>query len=468
MIKIPAFIDSHLHFLGMGYVAYLYDLKGFGSIEALIKTIKNKPSSSQIIGRGWNQEHFKEQRMLNKHDLNQISQTIPVVMIRTCGHVLVVNDKMLEMAKIDASTVYHGTGAIDFELGIFSEDAIHLIYEAYPTPTKEDLIKYLVKANQICLANGITHVASDDFQIFPIPFEDIIDLFNECYEKDLIQVRVVEQANMRTLAMLQRFIAKGYVNKNFGKWRMGPLKLLADGSLGGRTALLKEPYSDDSTNRGIQTYANNDLYDMVALAEQHGMDVVIHAIGDHAIDLATDAIIHALEKSKRVDHCHAIIHAQLATVAQIKRMKAYNIGAIIQPIFLNSDIEMVVQRIGERSKEAYLFKSMDTLGLPVGFSTDTPIENVNPFENIYCAVSRKSIDHPTLDSYLPQEGYTVEAALSCYQERNLRYVYLDTLHDEIILDKDPRLCSVEELKNIKVLKTFIDGKMVFQETQWND
>lgn len=458
-----AFIDSHLHFLGMGYVAYLIELKHENSIQDIISKVQSMNHQSMIIGRGWNQEHFKEKRMLTKHDLNQISKELPVVMIRTCGHVLAVNDKMLQLAGIDENYQYKGTGSIDFKTGIISEDAINLIYQSYPRPTKADLKKYLVKANEICLKNGITKVASDDFQIFPISFEEIIDVIKECYDENLIQVEITEQANLRTYDMLKTFIDKGYVNQNYGKYKMGPLKLLSDGSLGGRTARLKLPYSDDPMNQGILTYSYDELFKMVHLADRYQMDSVIHAIGDEAIEVAIQAIIASLKITKRMNHRHAIIHAQLATLEQIDLMKTWHIGAIIQPIFLNSDIEIVESRIGQRQFSSYLFHSMYLSGLKVGFSTDTPIENVNPLENIYAAVSRKSQSRPELDAFLKNEAYTIDEALHCYIDQNLKYVYEEAQNDEVLLSSDIHVNDHSKLLNIDILETKINGKTVYKK-----
>lgn len=461
MYKQKAFIDSHLHFLGMGYVAYLLDLKSCGSIDDIIRIGKTALNQSVIIGRGWNQEIFKEKRSLTKHDLNQISTEIPVVMIRACGHVLAVNDKMLELAKINSSYVHQGTGKVDYENGIIAEDALPLIYSSYPNPSKEELKKYLMKANEICLQNGITKVASDDFQIFPIPYDEIIKIIHECYEENLIQVAITEQVNLGTIELLQEFIDKGYVNQRFGRLRMGPLKLLSDGSLGGRTAALFEPYSDDLSNSGILTYTDSELSNLVHLADSNHMDVVIHAIGDRASDQAINAIINSLKITKREQHHHALIHAQMTTQKQIELMREWQIGAIVQPIFLNSDIAMIAKRIGSRKSESYLFHSMLKKGISVGFSTDSPIENVNPFENIYSAITRRSISDPSLPVFLENEAYSLQEAMDCYLEVNRKYINDSSSDDEIIIDALPNQYEIENLLKITVLETRIDGKTVY-------
>lgn len=463
-MKIPGFIDSHLHFLGLGYTLCNVDLTDCFSIEAIKAKLNKQKPSNILIGRGWNQENLQENRMLTKQDLNAVSKDIPIVMTRVCGHVLTVNDKMLEIAGITKSTKQVDGGHFDFESGIFSENALSLIQDKLPQPTKDDLKKYMAVANRILLENGITEVASDDFCVFKIPFEDVLEAFIEMYEENKIQVKITEQVNL-SLESLKRFISKGYVNKRFGKLRLGPLKILADGSLGGSTAYLKKPYHGSQTNKGIAAYSDTALYELIHLANKNDMDAVIHAIGDASVEQVLHALIKSIEQTKRYHHHHAIIHAQLANQAQIDQMKIYHIGAIVQPIFLNSDIKIVVSRIGDRAKESYLFKSMYRKGINVGFSTDCPIEPVNPLLNIYTAVTRKSLKDSTLSPFILEEAFTVREALTCYTTNNCHYVYkaaLDPL-DYVVLDKDIFNIKPEAIKDVQVLETYIDGVCVYRK-----
>ncbi len=460
LTKLSGFIDSHLHMLGLGYTRSNISLEGAKSKKEVIFLLKKSQSKTMIIGRGWNQEQFISKEFLTKTDLNEVSLTIPVVAIRVCGHVLVVNDAMLKLAKIDNTKEIYG-GSFNINTGIFKEMAMDLIYNAIPIPNKNDLKEYFIKANKIMLENGITAVASDDFSIFPIPYEEIISVINELYKENLIQVKITEQVNL-SIDELRSFIKKGYVNKLFNKFKLGPLKIIADGSLGGKTAALKEPYIDDANNYGIKLYTDLELFEKVYLADSFGMDVVIHAIGDAAIDQAIFALIKSLKITKRKDHHHAIIHAQLMTKSQIKLMKKWDIGAIVQPIFLNTDISIIKSRIGQRYKESYLFKTMYDEGLKVGFSTDSPIEPINPFFNIYTAIYRKSIKNNKLEPFLKEEVFDLQEALNCYTMNNLHYIYKNKLEekDYIIIDK-PLLKT--KLLDIHVLKTYIDGKLEYNK-----
>ena len=189
-MKLPGFIDSHMHVLGLGYITFNLDLTVAKSIEDVKDIIKQSNNKNIIIGRGWNQEDFIEKRIPTKNDLNVVSSDIPVILVRVCGHVIVVNDKMLELAGIDSQTKQILGGDFSFETGIFSENAIYLIYNKMPKPTKQDLRKYFIKANQILLSNGVTSVASDDFSIFLVDYELVMEIIKELYEEQLFQVQV--------------------------------------------------------------------------------------------------------------------------------------------------------------------------------------------------------------------------------------------------------------------------------------
>ena len=410
------FIDSHLHVLGLGYIESMIDLKQYKSIKSLhlIQSDKNI-----IIGRGFHEFDFIEKTTPTKFDLNKISTTKPVIFIRVCGHVLVCNDVALKQANITKDSLQIASGTFDYETGIYTEDAIKIIYDIIPKPSKEDIKEMFILGNEILVKNDIYMVASDDFSTLPVPYELVLDALKEVYEEGKMQVKIIEQINLPSKNLLEDFIKKEYHKINLPLLKMGPLKLLADGSLGGRTAALIKPYSDDPLNYGVKTFSDQTLFDLIHLADQNDMDVHIHAIGDGSVSQVLDAIEASLQITKRINHRHALIHAQLANHSQIKRMKELNVSAIVQPIFLNSDIPIIESRLGkERMKETYLFKSMFNEGIKVGFSTGAPVEDVNPYNNIKVAMTRKSIKFKEFPAFLEEESFTYEKCMKCYIDNN--------------------------------------------------
>jgi predicted amidohydrolase YtcJ len=464
MHLMPAFIDAHAHFLGVGQASTLIDLSGAGSVDELVASLRKADMERIVIGRGWNQELFADRRMPTKADLDRVSPTVPVVAVRICGHALVANSAMLARAGIGPGFRHQGTGSASFDTGLFTEAAMDLIRGSYPPTTKSDIVRYLRNANRIFLSHGVTSVASDDFCVFPeIPVETIVDVFRECYEKDLIQVRIVEQANLPDMDRLHRFIAEGMAGLRFGHFRMGPLKLLSDGSLGARTAFLREPYADASDTRGTSIYDLHALSDLIAHADRHGMDSVVHAIGDGAVDLCLDAFEDVVARSVRTGRRNAIVHAQLADRAQITRMRALGIGAIVQPAFLASDLPMLATRLGARATESYLFGTMVREGLRVGISTDAPVESVDPFATVRAAVIRRSVQRPDLGTHLPEESLSVAEALRLYVDGNRHFSYEDDRNDEIGVTSDPLTTDPEHLCDIRVVRTSVEGRIVYEE-----
>ena len=456
-MRLKAFIDSHLHTLGIGYFEDILNLKTVKSIKEIQDLIKSSDKDI-VVARGFNQENLEENRMPLKSDLDIVDK--PVVLYRVCGHVAVINQKMIDLIGKDLLNKPISGGSYNLETGLFAEKALSLISEVIPKPTKEDIKRYLIKANNILIKNGITKVASDDFSSFDVDYEMIIEAINEVIAEGKIDISITEQVNL-SLDKFKDFIKKGYVNKRYRNFKMGPLKILADGSLGGRTASLNEPYSDDLNNYGILTYSDNELRDLIDLAFKNDMDVVVHAIGDRTVDQTIRIIASLNNKYARKSPNNAIIHAQILNKKQIDLLKANHINAIVQPIFINTDIKIISDRIGNRDKESYLFKTMSE-NINLGFSTDSPVETLNPFHNIYCAITRKSIDFPKYPPFNPDEAFSLSNALKAYTDNNLGFVYEKESLDYIEIVEDIHNLGIEELKDIKVRRTFINDKIVYE------
>ncbi|MEC9485250.1 MAG: amidohydrolase [Candidatus Izemoplasma sp.] len=463
MHKHVAFNDSHLHLLGLGYVQTMVDLSGYKSIKDTYNITIDK---DLIYGRGWHQDQFIEKRYPTKDDLNQVSTQKPVIFLRVCGHVLVCNDKAMALAGVDKDTPQVPGGKFDLTTGTFSEDAMKLIKSILPKNDKAAIKNMFLSGQEQLFSQGITQCASDDFSILDVPYELVLESLKELYDSGEMTIRLTEQANIPDVKILKSFLNKNHHKTTFGNFKMGPLKLLADGSLGGRTAYLNEPYDDDPSTRGIKVFTDATLEELIYLADSHGMDVAIHAIGDGIIDIILDTIERVTNRTGRTNHRHSLIHAQLATSSQIQRMKNMGIMPIVQPIFINSDLPIVSKRLGKkRIKESYLFHKMFMEGLNVGFSTDAPVEAVNPFANIYTAMTRKSIKHPNLEAMKNDNPFTYEEALECYTSHNMFHSYDkgQTFNDYIYLDRVPNKNAPEDLLEINVLETYLDGNLVYKK-----
>jgi predicted amidohydrolase YtcJ len=281
---------------------------------------------------------------------------------------------------------------------------------------------------------------------------------------------VTEQCLLPDLKSLTRFLDAGY-KTGWGDelFRIGPLKLLVDGSLGARTALLRAPYNDAPDTCGIATYTSEALDALVLRAHSAGMQIAIHAIGDGGAELVLDAFEHAQSVCPREDARHGIVHAQVLTHEQSARMKALGLHAYIQSIFLDYDTQIVHSRLGARANEAYPAASLLKQGITLSNGSDAPVELPRALGGIQCAVTRKPFTKPLPDAYLPDEALTLEQALKSYSTYGAYASFEETkkgliregyLADFTVLGEDPFLTDPANIHKIPVVSVFLAGKQI--------
>lgn len=485
-LVVPGFNDSHMHLLSFGSSLKMVELNDAKSIDDIIDKVKNFTkgkgieSGKWVLGRGWNHDYFlKEKKFPTRYDLDKISTENPIVLTRACYHVCVVNSKALEIAGITRDSQQVAGGQFDLDengepLGIFREKAVSLIYDRIPSPGTEEVKDMLREAAAYANSRGITSVQTDDFDQVPgIDYTKVIRAYKELKESDELTLRVYEQCLLSGVQNINRFLEDGY-NTGYGDefFKIGPLKILADGSLGARTAALCEPYSDDPSTSGILVYSQKEMDDMVELAHNNGMHVAIHSIGDKTMYEAFEAIEKALNKNPRKDHRHSIVHCQITDETLLNKFKELNVIAHIQPIFLHYDLHMVEDRIGkERAKKTYAFKTMLSKGVHVALGTDCPVEALDVMPCIYCAVTRRDLKGYPENGWLPEEKLTVEEAVYNYTmgsayasfEENLKGSITEgKLADMTVLDEDIFEIEPEKIKDVKVNMTILGGKVVYK------
>jgi predicted amidohydrolase YtcJ len=250
--------------------------------------------------------------------------------------------------------------------------------------------------------------------------------------------------------------------------RWGGLKGLFDGSLGSRTALFHEPYSDASDTYGITMYSTEELGEWIAEGDSHGMQVAIHAIGDKANDLALDMFAAAIERNGLRDRRFLIEHAQHVRPAEIERFTRLGVIPSMQPYHVIDDGRWAEQRIGpERLNGSWAFKSFLNAGACLSFGSDWPVAILNPLAGIEAAVTRETLDGANPDGWLPDEKLTVEEALHAYttgnayagfQEDRLGRIAPGMLADFIALDRDLFAAKKTQISKAKVLLNVVDGR----------
>lgn len=477
----PGFNDSHMHLLELGCVltqAQLHLCTGSLAqmLDGLSAFAKANPHERWVLGRGWNHDFFSDElRYPNRDDLDRICPDRPCLITRACGHVAVANSRALALAGIDLSAPKVSGGCVQTDesgkpTGILEENAIQLVSALIPAPDREGIKRRLLLAMETVSSYGITSVQTDDFCALETPFEEIIAAYLELKEEGRLTVRVTEQCLLPTLESLDRFLSLGY-RSGWGDslFRLGPLKLLTDGSLGARTAYLCAPYSDAPQTRGIATYTQEALNAIILRAHQAGMQIAAHAIGDGAAENVLCAIEQAQAIFPREDARHGIVHAQVLTRAQAARMHALGMHAYIQSIFLDYDTQIVFPRLGERALDAYPAKSFRRIGVSFSGGSDCPVEPCDVLKGIQCAVTRKSVSRPGNDPYLPQEALSLRDALllftswgayASFEESIKGCIAAGHLADFTVLGLDPFEVDPNWIYKIPVCRTYMGGQRI--------
>ncbi|MCG8482481.1 MAG: amidohydrolase [Clostridia bacterium] len=485
-VLVPGFNDSHVHFLDFGYSLSKADLNGSKSIDEMIQRTKaffqDKVirENDWLKGRGWNQDIFREKRFPNRYDLDKISTERPIYLTRVCGHVAVVNSKALEIMGVtkDSEQVEGGYFELDENgepTGIFCENALELIYDNIPALKTEDLKKMLICATEAYAAEGITSVQTDDLMTLPgMDYEDIIRIYKELASEGKLKTRVYQQCRFSTIDEYRGFLSKGYrtgVGDDY--FKIGPLKIVGDGSLGGRTAFMTEPYADDPTTIGIPCLTQEEMDEWVHTAHKENMTIAVHSIGDAAMYRVLESIEKVQKAMPKEDMRHSIIHCQITDLEIIRKFSRLGVIAHVQPVFLNYDLHIVEDRIGkERAKYTYNFKRMLDEGVHVAGGSDFPYcEFYQGVYNLYTVINRRDINGYPEGGWLPDQKLSVDEALAIftiggayasYEENIKGTIEEGRLADCFVMSHNIYDINPLEIKDISIEMTFVGGKLVYK------
>lgn len=467
---LPGFIDTHIHLVSFAKSFKWLDLRDVSSIQALKEVVKNEASRARegewILGRGWDQEKFAEKRYPNRYDLDEASPKNPVFLLRICGHVAVANSCALKIANIDKDTQEPPGGAIERDglghpTGILKESAVELVKSVIPEPSEGEYVELLEKAIDELLRNGITtvHYVSAE----PKDVEILRKL--ESIGKLKVRVRLYYDCEY-----LDDLISSGVTKGHGGEFlRVNGIKVFVDGSLGARTAALREPYSDDQGNYGKLRLSLSELREIVCKSHLNGLQLAVHAIGDKALEEVLEAI-RTLPNYEHNVLRHRVEHASLCPPDLLRGIKELNLVVSIQPLFIVYDF-WILERLGEeRVKWVYPFRSFLRNGIIVGGSSDAPVTEVSPIKGIYALVTRGVYEGLLISRYTGEERldivdainvYTKYAAYLGFDENELGSLEVGKKADVVILSHNLKNVAPDELSNVKVVLTLVNGEVVY-------
>lgn len=484
---IPGLNDSHLHFMQTGEVMNQAQIDGVSSIDEMIEICKGfaeqhpEQVKTGLHAIGWNQDLFTDSdRLPDRHDLDKISTEFPIVLERVCGHIVSTNTKLIEMLGIDGNSPQFPDG--DFLIGedgypngIFTANACNIAKAIVPDFTMEERRKILIDTMKDAVAHGLTSVQSNDvgttFMDGPAAFK----MFHDVYDSGDALLRYRHQVCFNDFEEFRTYLTEGEFAKGSydeDSWlTLGPLKLFKDGSLGARTALMKNGYEGDPDNHGLEWIKPEEMHRYCQLAKEYGMQVVTHCIGDAAVASTMDCYEAAFVDGENKLR-HALVHCQITDEALLERIAEKDILVFAQPIFLDYDMNIVENLCGkELASTSYAFGTLMRKGAHVSYGTDCPVESYNPFENIYMAVTRKDRAGRPEGGFYPTEcvdvesavdAYTIESAYAEFMEDKKGRIKEGYYADMVLLDRDIFTVDPMEIKEILPVMTMVGGKVVFE------
>jgi predicted amidohydrolase YtcJ len=450
------FIDSHCHPFEYGWLKRSVDLRGTTSMTAVrlrvVAGIQRAKPGEWVSGMGWDQEAFPGKAMPSRGDIDDISPENPVVLSRVCGHIALLNSRSIEalgyMDRTGEEYERDGTGALT---GIVKERAVEEAYEKLPKSAERsaaDIQSVEAEAGRLGLTTLHCIVSRDSFR------------------EELEAMAALDASG--SLSLRYRVYvppeALDYVDATgIGKKLVGPgvringVKIYADGSLGARTAALREPYADDPSNTGILRYTDEQLTELVEAVDSKGMQAIVHAIGDRAVEQSAEAL--GSVAGGRNPRGHRIEHASLLPRDVRSKMARHSVRATVQPLFITSDT-WAADRLGEeRVRDLYPLKSMLVEGIVASGGSDSPIESMSPILGMWAAMTGGGADS--------RERLSLEQALSLYTT-NGRSNGLDSAEglsegahaDLTLLDSDISGMHPALFRKVGVLATIVDGRAV--------
>jgi predicted amidohydrolase YtcJ len=473
---LPGLTDAHIHWEWTSVGLRAVDVFEVESKALALERVKERaqetPEGEWITGWGWAQDMWADRAFPTRADLDAVAPNHPVSLMAKSGHAVWANSKAIELGGITASTLDPDGGQIvrdaDGEAtGIFLESANDLIRSKIPDPTPDQLADMMADAQQLALKYGLTMIHDFDNP-------SCLNALQILRERGDLSIRVLKHVNQ---AWLSAAIDSG-MRQNFGDdWiRIGALKLFSDGALGPKTALMIDPYEGEPDNYGIAVVDKEEMIELVSRASANGLQSTVHAIGDRAVHDVLDVYEHvrAEEKARGEDPStrrHRIEHVQIIHPQDLDRLAELDIIASMQPIHATSDMVTADRYWGERTKYAYNPRVQLDRGVRLAFGSDSPVEPFDPFKGIHAAITRQRNGlpengwHPsarlTLDETLI--GFTQGPAYAAHMEDRLGKLAEGYLADLIVLDRDIYAIDTDEILDITVLGTMVDGEWRYRD-----
>ncbi len=484
----PGFIEGHGHFLGLGNSLIHLNFINTKSWQDVLDMVQQKVAETEagewIEGRGWHQEKWESEvdNSINGWPphilLSEIAPNNPVILKHASGHALIANKKAMDLANITNNTPNPNGGTIirDKEgkaIGIFEETAMDLISSLYNAhlnnlsfnEQKQQLKQQIENAQTACLQNGIT-----SFQDAGATFEEL---------RHFEQLAKAGELDIRLWAMIsgsQSNLESGLKNypvidKGDYHFTCRAIKSYMDGALGSFGAWLLEPYTDKPDFYGHNVTGLDTLNKVADLAAKYNLQHCVHAIGDRANRETLNIFERVFNANpEKTNFRWRIEHAQHIHPDDIIRFRDLKVIASMQAVHCTSDAPFVPKRLGAKRAEqtSYVWRTLLNNDVAIANGTDTPVESVNPLENFYASVTRKSKGNRK--AFYPKQRMSRQEALysltagnayAAFEENQKGTLTVGKLADITVLSNNILLCEDDDILDTQILYTIVGGEVKY-------
>lgn len=486
----PGFIESHGHFMGLGYNEMNLDLMDTKSWDEIVSRVKEAADKAQpgewIIGRGWHQDKWDKKpgkmvKGFQTHEkLSAVSPNNPVFLSHASGHAAFANANAMKVAGVNQMSLEQltkdlgeGGEIIRDELGnptgLFNERAQGLIGKYIPESSEETDSQAFELAMAACGRAGITsfHDAGAS--------RKNISLFQKFRAANGMKTRLYVMVSGRDPDLVYEWIRRGPEIDTANFLTIRSIKLNCDGALGSRGAWLLEPYEDRAGWYGMPTISMDTVMSVSRAGLKGGFQVCSHAIGDRANREILDRYEMAFKENPEItDHRFRIEHAQHVHPNDIPRFGQLGVIAAMQAIHLSSDRPWAIDRLGEKRivEETYVWQDLIKSGAMIINGTDVPVEPISPVASFYASVTRKTLSGEPEGGYEPKQkmsrdqalrSYTLDAAYGAFQEHALGSIEAGKEADFTVFSKDIMTVPEDELLTTAISKTIVNGRIVYEK-----
>ena len=474
-LLLPGFNDAHVHFVSGGSQLDSVQLNDATSAQEFVRRIgeraKATPKGEWILGGDWDETKWNPARLPTKELIDSVTPDNPVFVNRYDGHMALANSVALQLAGVTAKSPDPPGGTIVRDAsgnptGALKDAAADYVYRVIPPLTHDLRTKVVKRALAHAASLGVTSV-----QDMNPDYEDIA-VYSELLRKGELTTRIyaaplIPQVDDQAKLGIGHAFGSSYL-------RIGAVKAYADGSLGSATAYFFEPFTDQPDNRGLLAEGMHPISlmrDRMMKADAAGIQICTHAIGDQAISITLDMYNDLVKAHGPADRRYRIEHAQHMAAKDFDRFAQLNVIASMQPYHAIDDGRWAEKRIGhDRASRTYAFRTFLDHKVRLAFGTDWNVAPLNPMLTIYAAVTRATLDGRNPNGWFPEQkltvpetiaAYTMGSAYAEFQDKDKGSITPGKLADMVVLSDDIFAIEPAKIRDVRVLKTIVGGKVVF-------